>query len=290
MNISIKVNKDTCIKCGKCVKVCPAAIFVQGSPASEIELQNVETCIKCGHCVAICPTSSVMHSIFPPEKVHRISKELLPSSEQMMMLIKSRRSNRTFSKKPVPEEMFDQILEAAHRAPTASNMQQVSFTLVTDPLVLEQVIDLTVGFFREKVQKLENPVLKPILKLLAPNTKVPKQIIRVLEARAKGQDPILRGATALLLIHTPEESRFGLTDANLAYQNGSLMAESLGVSQVYTGFLCTAISMDKKRRLYDLLKIKGTIHAGMALGMPAYKFENYIDKKEIKVSHIRKKE
>ncbi|MFQ7387325.1 MAG: nitroreductase family protein [Alistipes sp.] len=49
------------------------------------------------------------------------------------------------------------------------------------------------------------------------------------------------GATAVLFIHAPKESRFGAEDANLAYQNASLTAESLGVSQVYMGFVLTAV-------------------------------------------------
>lgn len=270
MHICIEVNRETCTRCGKCVRVCPAAIFTQEKTAGEVGLHRVESCIKCGHCVGVCPASSVEHSVFPPEKIHPVRTELLPSPEQVMMLIRSRRSNRAFSKKQVPGEMLGQIAEAAHRAPTASNMQQVNFTLVTDPVMLGKVIDFTIDIFAEQAGKLENP----------------KYVKHMQEARAGGNDPILRNATALLLIHTPEESRFGSVDANLAYQNGSLMAESLGVSQVYTGFLCTALKKDKKRRMYELLNIKGTVHAGMALGMPAFTFGKYIDKKEIKITTI----
>lgn len=64
---------------------------------------------------------------------------------------------------------------------------------------------------------------------------------------AGGNDRILRGATAVLLIHAPKESRFGAEDANLAYQNASLMAEALGVSQIYMGFVLTAVRQDRKR-------------------------------------------
>ena len=72
----------------------------------------------------------------------------------------------------------------------------------------------------------------------------------------------------------------------MAYQNGSLMAESLGVSQFYTGFVCSAIQQDKQEKLVKLLGIQGKIHAGMALGMPAFRFPNYIDKKDIEVNRL----
>lgn len=285
MSLSINIDKNTCIKCGKCVRICPAHIFIQESPAGDIGLQHVSTCIKCGHCVGVCPTFSVIHSVFPANKVHPINPEELPTSAQVMTLIKSRRSNRAFSKKPVPMELLDDILEAAHRAPTASNMQQVEFTLITDPEKIRQVIDLTIEIFTDLSVKLENKLLKPILKKVIPDAyKYLGYIHRLQDEHRKGNDPILRKATSLILIHTPKSSRFGCQDSNLAYQNASLMAESLGVNQFYTGFLCTALQQDKKNRIPELLGITGTVHAGMAMGMPSFKFENYIDKEDIKVT------
>ena len=284
--IDLTIDRTTCIKCSKCVRVCPSHIFYQEREDKEIKLKNIQTCIKCGHCVAICPTDSVIHSNFPSQKVHKIDKQLLPTPEQVDLLIKSRRSNRAFSKKPVPKELIDQILEAAHRAPTASNKQQVEFTVITDPQVLHQISALTIDVFISVSQLAQ--MIKPILKHTSPEilSRIPV-FEKMKKSFEKGDDLILRKATAVILIHTPKDSRFGCQDSNLAYQNASLMAESLGVAQFYTGFVCAAVGMDKrKRKLSKLLDIKGNIHAGIALGMPDFRFTNYIDKKEIKVNWI----
>ena len=247
----------------------PSKIFTQPASGGEIGLQGIGSCIVCGHCVAVCPTGSVEHGDFPPQKVHLVDRELLPSPEQVMLLCKARRSNRAFTAKPVPEETLDRILEAAHRAPTASNLQRVAFTLVTDPEKLHAISAFTVGVFASILRKLENPLLKPVLKRIAPQLYgyVP-HFKRLISEFDKGNDLILRGATAVILIHTPSESRFGCQDANLAYQNGSLMAESLGVAQFYTGFVCSAVEQDRNRRLAKMLGISGKIRAGMALGIP----------------------
>ncbi len=101
-----------------------------------------------------------------------------------------------------------------------------------------------------------------------------------------GEDPVLRGASAVIFICAPEKSRFGCQDANLAYQNGSLMAESLGVSQFYTGFVCTAVSRDRRGELNRMLGIEGRIMAGMALGMPAFRYPYYVDRKPLKVKYL----
>lgn len=284
MNITLGIKQDSCIKCGKCVRVCPSDIFVQDKADSVVKLINVDSCIACGHCVAVCPTDSVVHSEFPLEKMHAIDYNQLPTPEQMMLLCKVRRSNRSITSKPVPAEMLEQIIEAAHRAPTASNGQTVSFTLITDPKKLRQISDFTMTTFDNLLKILQNPLLKPILKPFLRDTyKYIPAFKQMKLDHAAGKDPILRKATALLFIHTPKSNRFGCEDSNLAYQNASLMAECLGVSQVYMGFVITAIK-EKRSAFARLMGIEGEVHAIMALGMPAYRYPKYMDRKEAEVT------
>jgi len=283
MAVAIDIDKDLCIKCGKCVKVCPSKIFIQDENSKDISTQFVESCIVCGHCVAACPEDAVLHSEFPAEKVHRIDYSQLPTPEQMMLLCKARRSNRAFSSKQIPEESLKMILEAAHRAPTGSNVQHVKFLLITNPEKLRQVTEFTMGVFGDTLKKLKNPLIKPFIKFIMPDAlRYIPVFERLSDDYRNGGDGILRKATAVIFIYTPGKSRMGSMDANLAYQNGSLMAESLGVSQFYTGFVLNASKM-KKGKLEELFGIEGEIHAGMALGMPVFRFPNYIDRKEIDV-------
>ncbi|MDD6210330.1 MAG: nitroreductase family protein [Bacteroidales bacterium] len=285
MDITLSIDGESCIRCGKCVRVCPSGIFRQEAPKGAIELQYIESCIGCGHCVAVCPTGSVRHNLFPPERVHPIDYAELPTPEQMMLLCKARRSNRAITKKPVPPEFLDQIVEAAHRAPTASNAQKISFTVVTDRERLRGIADFTIGVFDKVLKRIENPLLKPIVKLLVPGlyryVPVFKRLKREHEA---GNDPILRKATAVILIHSPKSNRFGCEDANLAYENGSLMAECLGVSQVYMGFVLSAIKQENEGSLAKSFGIDGRIYAIMALGMPAFRYPNYTDRKDVEVT------
>lgn len=287
MALSIDIDKNTCIKCSKCVKVCPASVFRFDTNQKEIIAEHPENCIVCGHCVAACPNGSVVHSGFPEDKVHTIDRKKLPTPDQTLLLMQARRSNRAFSKKPVPQEYIDLILDAAHRAPTASNQQQVNFTVVTDPEVLKAVIKNTIDIFNAIKNKINNPLVRPLIKRFMPNVYRMIPRFEALKQRFdNGEDPILRNATAVIFIHSPKKNMFGCHDCNLAYQNGSLMAESLGVSQVYTGFVVNAMSRDKKNVFAKLLGTDETIHAGLAIGMPEFLFMKYIDKKDIVVNHI----
>ena len=284
-NLEIGVKAESCVRCAKCVRVCPSGIFAAGDDG--IVTDKVNRCIGCGHCMAVCPTDSVVHSLFPKGTVHTINYAAMPKPEQVMLLCKMRRSLRVFTKAPIPETSLSDIVEAAHRAPTGSNMQNVEFTLITSPDKLKQVTDLTIEIFGEALKKLENPLLKPILKRVMPAMYRYVPVLKgLIKDYAKGNDRILRGATAVLLIHGPKGSGLASADCNLAYQNGSLMAEALSVGQFYTGFVCMAMNADKRHRIERAFGIEGKVHAGMALGMPALRYPRYIDRKPVKLKRF----
>lgn len=283
----ITINSSKCTRCNHCVKVCPSKLFIVTDDTS-IKVEHEDLCIKCGHCVAACGFSAITHGIFPPEKIHPIDFSQLPTPEQTLLLIRKRRSNRAFSTKAIPEEYLAQILEAAYRAPTASNMQQVSFTLVTNPEKLNLITKFTLNIFTSIIKMVDNAILRPVFNIFLPGMGKYFATFRKMQQEfdKHGKDiGILRGATAVIFFHSPKNSRFGSDDCQLAYQNASLMAESLGVSQFYTGFVLQA-TKQKKQKLEKMLGINGKIHAGMALGMPQFQYPNYIDRKDIVVNRL----
>ena len=261
MEISIR---ESCIRCGRCVKVCPSQIFEQEGAGAPVTLCNPGSCIVCGHCVAACPTGSVAHEAFPPERVHAADYAA------------------------VPQEMLDRIVAAADRAPTASNARQLGYTLVTDPEKLRGITEYTLGVFGKLEKRLRSPLVRPWLSRIVPEVyRYVPVFERLRREYAEGRDRVLRGATAVLFIHAPKENRFGAEDANLACQNASLMAEALGVSQIYMGFVLTALRQDRAARLNGMLGLEDRrICAAMAFGMPQFRYPNYIDREPAEVTHL----
>jgi nitroreductase len=118
--------------------------------------------------VAVCAANAISHEVFPSGKVHAIDRSTLPTAEQTLSLIRKRRSNRVFSSQPIPEDYFAQILDAANRAPTASNLQLVEYTLITDPEMLNRITEFTLDAFTSSLKLVDNAVLRPIFSRLFP--------------------------------------------------------------------------------------------------------------------------
>ncbi len=273
----INIDTELCIRCGKCQRVCPAFIpdiRRKGLPV----LRNTDDCIGCGHCVDVCPSGAFLHSDFPKENVRTVQGSLMPSPESLMELIRSRRSNRTITSTPVPENYLDMIMEAARYAPTAENSRQVCLSLVTDDARLQAVEASVIRLFMRLARVMLFPPIKMIMKPFLRDLydRVPA-LMEMNEQFSNGHRPSICDATALLVISAPKGYDFGFQDCNLAYQNASLMAESLGVSQIYMGFVQTAMFMMGTRRAARILGIpKGhKAFAIMGLGMPAFKYTRY---------------
>lgn len=260
MNISI--NSETCIKCGNCVAVCPAYIFNQSAPRTPISIVSPETCIECGHCVDVCPTNSINHESFPKEKLHEIDYKNMPTPEQLMNLLHARRSNRTFTKKEVPAEYIDKMLEAARYAPTAGNNRLVEFKVIHDPEKIKEIVRFTIDGLADHVDLLGETY--------------ESLISSARQAFEQGVDMMLRNAPYVMVFAS--DYNFGPIDCNLAYQNASLMAQSLGVSQFYMGFALTATQLSDPERVKALFGVNQKVQALMGFGMPRLRYKRYSER------------
>mgnify|MGYP005768461003 CR=1 FL=1 len=125
----------------------------------------------------------------------------------------ARKSVRAFEDRPIPEELKQQILEAAVQAPTAGNQQLYTILDITDPL-LKQALSITCD---------HQPFIAKALMVLIFCADCKKWLDAYREA---GCTPRAPGAGDLLL---------AVTDAAIAAQNAVVAAESLGIGSCYIG-------------------------------------------------------
>ena len=278
--IEISIEQGKCTRCGRCVKVCPSGLFL-AEKGRVPRVERPQNCIECGHCVDVCQGACIRHNSFPESKIHEVKREFLPTPGQLMELIRSRRSNRTITRKPVPQEVIDDILESARYAPTAENTRNVRVTVIRDAEAVGAVEDNVMRFFVRLAGVLMSRPVAPLTRLLAPDLYKEGLELKRFERRwSAGERPCTCNATVLLCFSAPSGYDFAMHDCNLAYQNASLMAEAHGISQVYMGLIGVAMKMKGKRSVRKLLGIpRGhKLCAMMGLGVPAFQYERYTER------------
>jgi len=287
---TITIDSSRCKKDGLCAGVCPKRIFVQREKLTMPELMNEEGCIACGHCVAICPQDAICHSEFPSTAIRTIQVAEMPAEEQVMTLLKSRRSIRAFRDKPLVKETIERIIDGARFAPSGHNSQSTEYLVVQDRAVLNKLSATIIEYLKFEIRRFGNPLFRT-LALLGDREKaksglheIPgfKRMIRLFES---GADPILNGAPVLLAFHALRTVGFADVNAQLALQNASLVAHSLGIGHFYTGWVlapCRApMARAWNRRIPQLIGIPSghQLHGALALGHPITKFRNMIERK-----------
>ena len=292
---TITIDRSRCKKDGICTGVCPTGIFVQREKLAIPELVDEAGCIACGHRVAICPQGAICHSEFPSTEIRAIQFEKMPTTEQVMALLKTRRSIRAFRDKPLAKDTIQTIIDRARFAPSGHNSQSTEFLVVQDKAVLNQVSAMVIEYLKFEIRRFGNPLFRT-LALLADREmaesglhEIPgfKRMIQMFES---GADPILNGAPMLLAFHARRTVGFADVNAQLALQNASLVAHSLGIGHFYTGWVLSPSRAPMARawneRIPSLLGIPpgNVLYGALALGYPIPRFKNMIERKP---PHIR---
>ncbi len=55
--VTLQLEPDKCVGCGRCVEVCPHAVFAMKETKADIVDKNA--CMECGACTQNCPTNAI---------------------------------------------------------------------------------------------------------------------------------------------------------------------------------------------------------------------------------------
>lgn len=213
----ITIDAQKCVRDGLCVRACPVNLIRMdgGSVPEEVD-GAADRCIRCGHCVSVCPEGALGNTLTPAGDYFPVPDKQ-PDAEAMENLLVSRRSARSFRKKPVAREQLERLLETARRAPTASNAQKLSWTMIQDPQRLDRVRELSLEWMGTDPSR-----------------------SRYMEAARQGRDVILRNATALAVVHGPADYFWTAIDGTLALTYMELQAATMGLGTCWAGLVTFA--------------------------------------------------
>jgi len=283
----VTIDQDRCKKDGLCVRICQK-VFRQEAQGSVPIVAHAASCNSCGQCVLVCPSGAIRQIDCPPEIVHPVRTDLMPSYEQMREMIVARRSIRTFQERPVEREIIEKVINAARFAPSAKNAQSTQFIVAQDKSLLHNIASSTAQWLGKIAKRLKNPLWRKLYLMTGESdaeqiTRWIGQFDLIAEKMREGVDLILFGAPVLLLFHADKRMRFADVNATLALHNATMIAASLGLGSFYTGYVVTACSHDKAvPRLIDLAR-REKVYGGLALGYPAIQFSRWIDRRPAQV-------
>jgi len=55
--VTLRLDRDACVGCGRCLEVCPHAVFVLEGRTCRIATRD--TCMECGACARNCPVGAL---------------------------------------------------------------------------------------------------------------------------------------------------------------------------------------------------------------------------------------
>lgn len=279
----IRIDRNRCIECGLCAQDCNSQVFrLQNKKPVVI---REEWCNLCSHCISVCPKRAVIHDGFRRSNPPRIQRKLLDPSVYSQ-IVRSRRSVRHYKPKCPSRKLLEDILDLARHSPTASNAQNVHYTVVNRRALLDEtskrIFDLGDKIYRiyssPPVKRL-NQRFREVNAFQALESYA-KRWTTYREQVAEGADLLFHHAPVLLLLHAPKGQGMAKDNCLIAATNIDNYASTLGLGACYIGLLVTVMQVDRKLHRKFGIPRDHRVHAALTLGYPAFRYTHHGVRKE----------
>lgn len=283
--VTTVIDPELCTGCGRCIPVCPSQTIslVQGKARV-----TGDRSLNCGHCQAVCPEGAItVHSLDPEQSrfdTFALDPAWLPFGHYdlagLARLMASRRSCRNYQDKPVPREMLADLIKIGLSAPSGTNSQRWSFTVLPDR---EKVMALAQGVgevMRSFNRMAEKAWLRGLMRLVGKPQldeyyrEYYESVQRGLEEwDQEGIDRLFHGAPAAILVGSLPGASCPSEDALLATGQMLLAAHAMGLGTCLVGYVVEVLK-NKPALGHGLgLRQDEKIYAVIALGWPREKYE-----------------
>lgn len=252
----IIINEEKCIGCGLCVKDCPSSyISVENGKAHP----NTGGCIECGHCYAICPQGAITMANYDCTDEAVVPMTEI-SADTLLKAMRSRRSVRQFTDQAVEQEKIEKILEAGRYSPTGSNRQNVAYTILGSRQ--KEAEEICVELFRK-------------------GTSLPRKSKAVAERFNISDNFFFKGAPLVIVVSSRSNVNAGLASSYM-----EIMAESLGLGVLYSGFFVACTRFSRKLRKLLALPVGHKVVTCMVIGYPAVKYQRIVPRKKLQAKSL----
>ncbi|NTV13593.1 MAG: 4Fe-4S binding protein [Desulfobulbaceae bacterium] len=296
--VTTTIAPDKCSGCGQCLAVCPDRTISMVAGKAAVTGAH---CLACGHCLAVCPTGAVSVAAIATDSLYFHSFTLEPgwlpwgefSPAHLVRLLASRRSCRNYKDEPVSRELLLDLVKAGTTAPSGTNSQGWTFTILSQRQQVAELGGQIAGFFEKLNRLAANPYAR-LLSRLSGGDALGRYYRRYFQSiaeglrewRQEGRDLLFHGAPAAIVVGGRPEASCPAEDALLATQNILLTAHALGLGSCLIGFAVAAL--ERQPALKDSLGIPRTekVYAVVALGWPAEKYQRLCGRKEAVIRFV----
>ncbi|MBF0201301.1 MAG: nitroreductase family protein [Desulfamplus sp.] len=258
MNL-ISIDREKCVKDAICAAECPVKIIDVQNGFPEIIKGTEKFCINCGHCVAVCPSAALSHKNISIEDCLEINPDLAIGPQQVEQFLRSRRSIRSYKKKPVEKELLEKLITLAGHAPSGHNLQPVHWHVIHEREELTKLCSHVVDWMRWMIK--EQPQAAALLEL--------EMVVKGQEA---GNDIITRDAPHLILAHGIQKSPIAQPACTIALTWLELTLPSFGLGGCWCGFFNAAAMFWPPLQKELGLKQGHISYGAMMVGYPRYAY------------------
>lgn len=265
----ITVDSGMCIRCGMCIKDCIVqCLEFDADKIPRYVEDGKDMCVACQHCMAICPKGALSFGNKNPYASEIVS---YGNSEDLLRLIKSRRSFRFFQKQDIPPEKLSKIVDMLAYPPKGGNADSLHFSIVATAEKMRAIEKFTY----DTINAIENP--SPVIESCR-------------NCYNNGIDFIYRGAAALVAVSVDKSKAIaGCENADpiIALSYLDLYAQSLELGTLWTD--ATVSVMKELPEVRSLLEIPDECELNyvMLLGVPAIKYRRTVQREPANVTMIR---
>lgn len=259
------IDEELCTACKQCASVCIRDNIVVEDVAREVG----SNCFECGHCMAICKQKAITLKSFEGKEDRIIEynpREIPVEYDDLLQLLKQRRSIRWFKNKKIDKDTFDKLFEGAYYSPSAQNQQDVEFVILDEKLddFMELVYDII------KVDEDKFFRIKEFGDYLKDNS-------------TKEFHPLLWGGKQLILTFSSDK-----TSAVIANTRLELLAYSLGLGGFYSLFILKSDELNHNKLMEFFPEIDKNKHmySAFVIGYPKVKFTRTIPHRDIKTTYF----
>ncbi len=291
--VTTVIDRDRCIGCGECVRVCPRETLRMIDDKAWVTGPDS---IHCGHCEAVCPTGAVSVGAISAAAVALdtvdVDDRWLPpgtgDTGELIRLMRSRRSCRNYRPDPVPLKLLKDLVKIGMTAPSGSNCQQWTFTLLPSRRAVEHLAGEVAGFFERLNRTAAKAWLRFVLRALG-KTELSEYYEnyhaavaeKIADWRQTGRDWLFWGAPSAIIIGSTPGASCPTEDAMMAAQNILLGAHSLGLGTCAIGFAVAAFGRDERVKTAVNIPTAERVHAVITVGWPDEAYQRLTGRKPV---------